>query len=409
MIRYKILDLSDERGQLTSKILADLGCQVIQIERPGGDHARSVGPFYNNEPDPENSLTWWAFNTSKKGMTLDITTPEGKEVFLKLAKDADAVIETYAPGYLDSLGLGYEDLKKINKGIVLTSITPFGQYGPYVDEGYKGGDLVLWALGGVMYSQGYPDRAPNRLNTPQTFLHTSLMACAGTLAALYGRNATGEGDHVDCAAMEATGHLMMYEPLGWTYEHNIQKRVGSKSYRGVKLLRQVWECKDGMVAMRLVNNKQSRTLKPLVEWMTELGEPGVETINHYDWDDLPLYDMADEEIGHIEDVWAQFFKKHTKKELFEEALKRRYDLTPVQNCEDLINDEQLIARGFFEEVEHEDLGKRFIYPGNPFKTSSELYHITGRAPHIGENNEEILRSLGYGDKDIATLKEGGII
>lgn len=409
MMNYKILDLSDERGQLASKNLADLGATVIQIEPPKGSHARSVGPYYQNDNDPEHSLTWWAFNTNKKSITLDITKAEGKKIFLDLVKDADAVIETFDPGYLDSLGLGYEDLKKINKGIVLTSITPFGQYGTYVDEHYKAGDLVTWAIGGVMYSNGYPDRAPSSINTPQSFLHASLMACAGTLAALYGRNTTGEGDHVDISAMDSVGHLMMYEPLSWKYEGKIQTRLGAKSWRGTCILRQVWECKDGFVAMRLVNNKQARTLKALMEWMVDLGEGDEEDLMKYDWTDLPLYQMDVSEIDHIEDVWGRFFKKHTKKELFDEALKRHFDLTPVQNCADLVHDEQLISRNFFANVEHEDIGKSFAYPGMPFKTTSNLYNVTKRAPHIGENNEEILGSLGYSKEDLEKFKEGGII
>jgi len=405
MLKYKILDLCDEKGALCGKILADLGAEVIKIEPPAGDPSRAIGPFYHDEPGPENSLTWWAFNTGKKDITLDLETPQGKEIFKQLAKEADAVLESFAPGYLDSLGLGYEELHKLNKGIVLTSVTPFGQDGPYAH--YKGDDLVLWAVGGVMYQCGYPDRAPMRPSTPQVYPNACLQACAGTLAALFGRNRTGEGDHVDVSGMETVGHLMMYEPLAWKYEHRYLNRCGAKSWRGTTLLRQVWSCKDGMVAIRLVGGKQSRTLKAFVDWMIELGDAG--DLDKYDWNNLDLYSMPPEEIDHIEGIWAEFLLKHTKAELFAEALKRRFDLTPVQNCADLVADEQLRERDYWQRVEHEDLGESFLYPGAPFKSSQNVWSIKGRSPHIGEHNEEILGQLSYTKADIDKLKEEGII
>ncbi|MEE8419571.1 MAG: CoA transferase, partial [Dehalococcoidales bacterium] len=130
---YRVLDLTDEKGLLCGKILGDLGADVIKIERPGGDPARRLGPFYKNEPDPEKSLFWFALNTSKRGITLDIETAGGQEIFKQLVKGADFVIESFSPGYLDKLGLGYPALEKINPGLILVSITPFGQTGPYRD------------------------------------------------------------------------------------------------------------------------------------------------------------------------------------------------------------------------------------------------------------------------------------
>ena len=127
---YRVLDLTDEKGLLCGKILGDLGADVIKIERPGGDPARNIGPFYHDEPDPEKSLFWFALNTSKRGITLDIEKADGKEIFKKLVKSADFVIESFAPGYLDKLGLGYSELERLNPGIIMVSITPFGQTGP---------------------------------------------------------------------------------------------------------------------------------------------------------------------------------------------------------------------------------------------------------------------------------------
>lgn len=139
---YRVLDLTDEKGFLCGKILADLGMDVIKIEKPGGDEARKIGPFYHDITDPEKSLCWLAYNTSKRGITLNIENPDGVEIFKKLVKTAHFVIESFPPGYMDSLGLGYHALAEINPGLIMTSITPFGQTGPTVTT--RGPILWLW-------------------------------------------------------------------------------------------------------------------------------------------------------------------------------------------------------------------------------------------------------------------------
>ena len=154
---YRILDLTTEKAFMCGRALADWGAEVIKIEPPGGDPARFRGLFLEDKVDPEKNLTWLAFNANKKSVRLDITKKEGKELFLKLIRTADAVIESYAPGYLDKLGLGYKELSKINPGIVLTSITGFGQEGPY--KNFKASDLTIQALGGWMSVTGQAGKA----------------------------------------------------------------------------------------------------------------------------------------------------------------------------------------------------------------------------------------------------------
>ena len=192
---YRALDLADERGCFCGKILGDFGVDVIKIERPGGDLARNIGPFYHNIPHPEKSLYWFAFNTSKRGITLDIETSTGGEIFLRLVKGAYFVIESYRPRHMQGLGLGYEVLSQINPRIIMTSITPFGQTGPYRD--YQATDLILMALSGLMFTTGDPDRPPLRISVPQAYLHGGVNAAVGTLIAHYYRELTGEGQLVD--------------------------------------------------------------------------------------------------------------------------------------------------------------------------------------------------------------------
>src|SRR5205809_7977335 len=127
---YRVLDLSNELGVLCGKILGDLGADVIALEPPGGDPARRLGPFYGNQPDPEKSLYWFGFNNNKRGITLNLESAKGRELFCRLAAKVDFIIESFTPGYLDSLNIGYPALSRLNPRLILTSITPFGQTGP---------------------------------------------------------------------------------------------------------------------------------------------------------------------------------------------------------------------------------------------------------------------------------------
>ena len=189
---YRVLDLTDEKGLMCGRVMGDLGADVIKIERPGGDAARNLGPFYHDELDPEKSLSWFAFNANKRGITLDIETADGKETFKKLVKTADVVVESFPPGYMENIGLGYSALDKIKPGLILISITPFGQTGPYRD--YKISDIVAWAMGGYMLTVGDYDRPPLRISHyAQTFLHAGIQAAQGALMAIYNREMTGEG------------------------------------------------------------------------------------------------------------------------------------------------------------------------------------------------------------------------
>jgi len=192
---YRVLDLTDEKGFLCGKALGDLGAEVIKIERPGGDPSRRIGPFYHDIADPEKNLYWFSFNANKKGITLNIETRDGREIFKKLAKTADVVIESFAPGYMEQIGLGYQVLNQINPGIILTSITAFGQEGPYRD--YKASDIVVRAMGGLVYTVGDPDRPPLTTSYPHAYLIGAIHGAIGTMVAPYQQAFTGQGQQVD--------------------------------------------------------------------------------------------------------------------------------------------------------------------------------------------------------------------
>ena len=214
---YCALDLTSDKGFLCGRILGDLGCDVIKVEQPGGDPSRRIGPFYRDIPDPEKSLYWFAYNANKRGITLNIESKDGQEIFKRLVKKAHFVIESFSPGYMDDLCLGYSSLSQINPAIILTSITPFGQNGPYKD--YKTSDIVGMAMSGLMYLCGDPDRPPVRISFPQAYLHAAADAVVGTLMAHYYRETSGEGQWVDVSMQQAAYASTMNAPLFWTLEH----------------------------------------------------------------------------------------------------------------------------------------------------------------------------------------------
>ena len=222
--RYRALDLTDKNGLLCGKILAELGADVIKVERPGGDSARRLGPFYHDEPDPEKSLLWWAFNTSKRGITLDLTSRDGRQRFLELVRGADIVIESFPPGEMAKLGLGYNELSGVNPGIILVSISGFGQDGPYAH--YKAPDIVLQAMGGYMNLTGDADRPPVRISLAQAYLHASSEAATASLIALWHRERTGEGQWVDISAQECIAWLGFNNYIYYDFQGFIRSRGG---------------------------------------------------------------------------------------------------------------------------------------------------------------------------------------
>ena len=198
---YRVLDLTDGRGLLCGKMLADLGADVVQVEPPGGSPARTVGPFYQHNPGAERSLFWWAYCANKRGITLDIAKTDGAALMRRLVAEADFLIESGEPGRMASLGFGHPDLQAINPRLVVVSITAFGQDGPYAD--YQASDIVGMALGGFMHLTGDGDRPPLRVSMPQFYQHGSAAGAAAAMIAHTHRQLTGEGQHVDVSCQQA--------------------------------------------------------------------------------------------------------------------------------------------------------------------------------------------------------------
>jgi crotonobetainyl-CoA:carnitine CoA-transferase CaiB-like acyl-CoA transferase len=394
---YRILDLTTERALMCGRALSDWGAEVIKIEPPGGDPARFKGFFPDDIPDPEKNLTWLAFNANKKSVTLDITTTEGKDTFLKLVKTADAVIESYPLGYLDKLGLGYEALSKVNPGIVLTSITGFGQEGPYRD--YKDPDIVVRALGGMVYTVGYDDRPPLTTSYIHTHSLGAMNGAAGTMIALAHRARTGQGQHVDAITQQALDIVCSAEIEGpyalfgeiptrhGRARASVTLKDGSTFYNTL-----LWPCKDGYIALNLLLNPASaRNNRSMMEYLKKDGID-IGFLEGWDWEHKSWQDMTLPQAEKLMDSLGRFFTNHTKDELLKLAIENRFQLGPCNNAEDILKHPQLEAREFWKEIEHEGLGK-LKFPGGAVISSEKYVGPRHRAPRIGEHNDEILKNL----------------
>jgi len=407
---YRALDLTDEKGLACGKVIADLGADVIKIEPPGGDPSRSIGPFYNDIPHPEKSLFWFASNTNKRSITLNIEAAQGQEILRKLVRTADFIIESFKPGYMESLGLGYSDLREINPRIIMVSITPFGQNGPYRD--YKTCDLVSMSLGGQVNICGDSDRPPVNISVPQAYAIASSHGAMGMMVAHYCREATGEGQWVDVSIEESVIPTTMWVQQFWDLTGTNVTRTGNRVPRYAVSLRNVWQCKDGQVAWKITVGPGGAVggagTRRMVEAMESEGIAG--ELKGVDWESTDADKVTQEEVDGWETVFERYLTAHTKEELSTEALGRNISLFPVDTPKDLSEDEQLASRDYWIEVEHPELDNSIVYPGAPHKLSETPWRISRRAPLIGEHNEEIYqKEFGLTKEELVLLRQDGII
>ena len=395
----RVLDLAGPMGVYCCKLLADLGADVIKVEKPEGDPMRSLGPFYHDEVHPEKSLYFFHYNINKRSVTVNLESAAGKQIFKKLAESADIVVETYPPGYLDELGLGYSDLKVANPGLIMTSVTPFGQTGPYRD--YKSSDLVGHAMGGLTNYVGNPGERPTWTHVELAYHHVNINASTATLIALYHRDLTSEGQYIDVSMHEAVSMLVTGAIHAW----DVRQEIGTR--RGMAAMRAgfgIFRCMDGYVYSVL---RDGPPMKFLFEWLDEDG------IEHDFWDER-WQDLAfrtePENIAHMQEILATFFLRHTKKELVEKAQSRHLSFTPYNDSREVVEDPHLNALDFFVDIEHPAMNDTARDVGAPYRLSETPWHIRRRPPLMGEHNEEIyIGELGYSRNQLALLKsDGGI-
>jgi crotonobetainyl-CoA:carnitine CoA-transferase CaiB-like acyl-CoA transferase len=395
----RVLELADEKGVYCGKLLADMGADVIKIEPPGGDAARHLPPFWDDKPDPDGSLFFLYMNTSKRGITIDIGRAEGQDLFKRLARTADLVIETFPPGHLDALGLGYNALREDRPALVLTSITGFGQTGPYRD--CASADIVAGALGGALYVTGEAEDPPVTLAGSQAHVMASTYAAVSSMIALHCATRSGEGQHVDISVEETTASVTHICGAGkWLDDHILPKRMGTGLFASVPS--GAYRCKDGLIYL-MVNRPAH--WKALAEWIHEV------TGNSAVLD--PLFDGPSSNRHASRDLIdfyiADLTSRYTVGEIYHEGQRRHIAVTPVNTAAAVAGDPHLAARHYFVEVTHSGCGT-LRYPGAPYRHSATPWRIARPAPRVGEHNEEIYRGeLGLSAEAIRAFADRGVI
>ncbi|MFC1919352.1 CaiB/BaiF CoA transferase family protein [Chloroflexota bacterium] len=404
---YRVLDLTDEKGSFCGLLMATLGADMIKVEKPGGDDARDIGPFYHDIPDPERSLSWFALNRDKRGITLDVESPQGQNIFRELVKSADFVIESFPPGYMENLGIGYSNLSQVNPRIIVMSITPFGQTGEYKD--YKGSDIVCAAMGGLVYMLGDEDRPPVRISVEQSYYQAGVQATAAMLMAHHYRENTGEGQWIDVSIQECMLWTTSRPSVEWYTNGRIFRREGSHQKRMGRAFRMLFPCKDGFVACRIGSGLMAgRMHKKLIRVMNDEGL--AEEFRDVDWESLDIYQIPQELIDGCEEAMITYFMRHTKDELHNEALKHGFVLCPVGTMKDMSEYPQLASRDYWVEIRHPELDAKVTYPGSFFKSNETSGIIRNPAPLPGEHNEQIYTTeMGINQAELRALREQGII
>lgn len=377
---YRVLDVSDERGFLAGKILAELGADVVKVEPPGGDPARQVGPFLAGQPGPERSLRWLAFNTSKRGVVIDLESDAGRERLLSLAGESDVVIESAAPGRHDALGIGWQAMQRRNPALVYCAITPFGQTGPHSQ--YQAHDLAIVAMGGNGSMTGEPAGPPTRCSMPTSHFHAAPEAALAISMALYARLRSGRGQFVDVSMQECQLGTLLSGAGQYALTGRLGRRTGGRMGR----TREIWESRDGQISFGLRGGPaRIPNLIATVEYMDECGM-APDWLRAFDWSSYSPISASDDELAGIEDAFAAFFASKSMSELYDEALRRRILLAPCNDAREILEQAQLRSRDLFRKLDYPELGASIEHPDFFAKSSRCEIGIRSRAPRLGEHD-----------------------
>jgi benzylsuccinate CoA-transferase BbsE subunit len=391
----RVLDLSTHRAHLCARLLADMGADVIKVEPPTGDDGRRIGPFYNDLPHHDRSLFFWFYNLNKRSLTLDLSRPRGLELALALARSADVMIESFAPGEIAKLGLGWEQLHRANPALILLSIAPFGQTGPWRD--FEADDTVITALSGMLYVNGSPGRPPVRPLGLQAYHSSAYYGAIAAMTALLARDFSGEGQWIDLSMQEATASAVEHVAGSYFGQNQVEPRRGTLHWS--RFFR-VGKCRDGYIMHCTLGDWTS-----LLEWVN--GDGKAQDLVEPQWNEV-MYRAQNAE--HLFDVLDEWVKDYNRDELIERAQLLRQPYAIVRRPEALLDDDQLDARGFFAEVEHPELGRSFLYPGAPYLFNGTPWRVYRRPPLLGEHTGEILRhELQIDPDEMAALRAEGVI
>ena len=378
--------------------MADLGADVVKIEEAGvGDEARRVGPFPGDVPHPERSGLFLYLNSNKRGITLNLETETGQAILHELIGSADVLVNNFPLSVSKELGLQYEILQEVNERLIMLSLTPFGQTGPY--SSFKGYEINAASLGGVVLQIGKQGEEPIY---PAQFLgqyQSGVAGATGVMVALTARDRTGQGQHIDLAEADvwATFHTGM-GVVAWLFGERRTLREGRRS-RGGPYPHTILPCKDGDIRLIAMTKR---------EWVRFLGAMG-----NPEWGNDPRFQdrikMNELYADELDALITPWLMERTKQELFELFYEHSVPFTPIKNIEDMVNDPHLAASNFFVDIDHPETGVT-KYPGPPYRLSATPLQIGRPAPLLGQHNEEIYcERLDYTNDDLARLRQASVI
>ncbi len=393
--KLKIVDFTGELGPYAAKMFAGLGANVIHIEPLSGDPLRRTGPFYRNLQTPNASLPFNYFNTGKRGLALNLEHDAGRKIFHELCSDADLLLESCVPGYLQQHGLAYGDLSRNNPKLVHTSITLFGHVGPLAR--HAGSDLTCAGMSGFLYLAGLGHEKPVRTPDNQTYRMAEAYAAVGSAIALFHAKRTGRGQFVDVACIEAAAGALENAAQFWDLEGKIRRGRGKEAGAAT-----IHPCADGYVALVAIMGKNKLMWEPFVKWMKEEGVKEWEAFDHDKWVESS-YRESTEGYETFCRVFERYSMRHDKRYLYETGQRYSVAITPVSNGKDLLENPQLLYQDYWKTARNETLGGDVVYPGAPYEFGEIEWTLGRNAPRLGEHSSEILSEYGYSKQDVERL------
>ena len=368
----RVLDFSQGKaGPYCTKLLADYGADVVKAEPPAGDEGRALEPLLQDGDPSERSALFAYLNANKRSIVLDLDSSSGLETAHELIAAVDVVVESFAPGFLASLGLGYEEVSGNNPAVVVTSVTPWGQDGPYRD--YEVTDLIAWAASGAMYSGGLPGREPLRVGSSLSYFSTGMLASIATMAALLHADSTGEGQHVDVSQVDGISQLLGH------WDVNMAGYTGAPPSRQGRPQGGPVMCKDGYIGVNFYGGSPHH-------WSSFCAMTGMIELL-----DDPRFATPQERLGHWPDLakaMEPWLMERTREEVFTASMEWQLPFAYVPRGGEVLGFEQHEARSYFQLLQ---IGGREVQvPGAPARLQDDGWELRRLAPRLGEHSEEVL-------------------